>query len=105
MNQTSAHSGSKAVFFAVIAIVSFFACFILAPLGSFVAWIFGGLAAYFVFLSIYSLIPRTRKRFTRRRDDPRQEEMRTYIALHMRILGTVFLAAILIVVAILVFAL
>lgn len=103
MNQTSARSGNKAVFFAAMAIVSVFACFILAPLGDFVGWIFGGFAGYFLFLSIYSLIPRTR--FTRKRYDPRQEEMKTYIAFHTRILGTVFLAAILIAAVILSFVL
>ncbi len=103
MTQTGGRSRNRALFFAAIAMVSFFACFIFAPIGSFIPWIFGGLAAYFAFLSVYSLIDAPRRRYTTRRPDARHEELRTYVAFHKRILGTVFLAAILIVIAILIF--
>lgn len=103
MTQTGGRSRNKALFFAAISMVSFFACFIFVPIGSFILWIFGGLAAYFAFLSVYSLIGAPGRRFATKRPDARQEELRTYVAFHMRILGTAFLAAILIIIAILMF--
>jgi hypothetical protein len=103
MTKTGSRSRNKALITAAIAIVSFFACFIFAPIGSFVPWVFGGIAAYFSFLSVYLLVDKPGRRFTTTRSSPRQEEMRTYVTFHLRILGTAFLVAILIVIAFLMF--
>ncbi|HET9487552.1 MAG TPA: hypothetical protein VFO54_08960 [Chryseosolibacter sp.] len=91
----------KPLLFAVFAILSFFLCFILGPLGSFVAWIFGGATVYLLFMAIYSLIPAEKKQFVQRRIDPRQAETKAYISAHKPILISLFFAGILLVIAIL----
>ncbi len=98
---SSLNPRKKALLFGTLASISFFASFILAPLGNFAVWIFGGAAVYFLFLSIYSLIPPERKQFTKTRFDPRQAETKAYIAFHKPILISVFLAGILLVLVIL----
>jgi glucan phosphoethanolaminetransferase (alkaline phosphatase superfamily) len=103
MNPTPQGSKGKAAFFASLAVVSVFTCFILAPLGGFIGWIFGGVATYSLFLSVYLLIPR--QRFTRARHDPRQAETKAYIAFHMPILLSLFGFAFLLVLVILLLAL
>jgi hypothetical protein len=91
----------RSVLFAVLSAISFFACFIFAPLGGFIVWIFGGAFVYFLFMTVYSLIPAKRQQFIRRRLDPRQAETKAYIASHKPILISVFVAAIALVLAIL----
>lgn len=103
MKQASQGLVKKPVFFALLCVVSIFACFILAPLGGFTGWIFGGGATYFLFLSIYSMIVRPGKRFTRPRYDPRQKEMKAYISFHTYILLSLFAFTILIVLGLLLF--
>lgn len=73
----------------------------LAPLGAFLVWIFGGAFVYFMFLAIYTLVPPKRKQFIKRRLDPRQAETKAYIAAHKPVLVTVFVAGIALVLAIL----
>jgi glucan phosphoethanolaminetransferase (alkaline phosphatase superfamily) len=90
MKEASQGGGKRATFFALLAVLSLFTCFILAPLGSFIRWIFGGIAVYSLFLAVYSLLPRQRKEFGRTRHDPRQEEMKTYIAFHTSVLLGLF---------------
>ena len=89
MKEASQGGGKRATFFALLAVLNLFTCFILAPLGSFTGWIFGGIAVYSLFLAVYSLLPRQRK-FGRTRHDPRQEEMKTYIAFHTSVLLGLF---------------
>jgi hypothetical protein len=90
MKEASQGRGKGAAFFALLAVLSVFACFILAPLGRFTGWIFGGIAVYSLFLAVYALIPRQRKQFGKPRHDPRQEEMKTYIAFHTSVLVGLF---------------
>lgn len=91
----------RAFLFAVLTIVCFFASFIFAPLGSFMVWIFGGATLYFLFMSIYTLIPQQQKQFAQRRFDPRQAETKAYIASQKPILLSVFLAGLLLLIVIL----
>jgi hypothetical protein len=91
----------RSFLFAALSVISFFACFILAPLGGFMVWIFGGAFVYFLFMAIYSLVPPKRQQFIKKRFDPRQEETKAYIASHKPILVTVFVAGIALVLAIL----
>ena len=83
----------KSFLFGLLTVTAFFACFILAPLGGFVVWTFGGMAVYFLFMAVYLLIPPERKRYGKTRYDPKAEEMRTYIRFHMQILLGLFLGA------------
>lgn len=109
-------SKKRSLLFVILAFVSFCACFIFAPLGSFMVWIFGGAFVYLLFMSIYSLIPEKTQHYvshrfdprytaTRqsggRRMDPQQAETKEYIKKHMTILVTIFVAGISIVLAIL----
>jgi len=109
-------SKKRSLAFATLAFVSFCACFIFAPLGSFMVWIFGGAFVYLSFMSIYSLIPEKTQHYVSHRFDPRytatrqygrqrvnpqQAETRQYIKRHMTILVTAFVAGISIVLAIL----
>ena len=94
---------TPSIFFAVLTVLCFSACFILAPLGSFVIWIFGGACLFFLFKAIYSLIPPPKPQFTKKKFDPREEEMKAYIKYHTQILISLFLGGVLLVVVILFF--
>jgi hypothetical protein len=99
------HKKTWPLFFGLLTIVSFCAIFILAALGNFTIWVSIGATVYFAFMTVWSLLPAPRKQFTRKRFDPKEEERREYIRFHTRLLINIFLAAILLVVVILWFAL
>lgn len=91
----------KPFLFGFLMMICFFACFLFAPLGSFMVWIFGGATVYFLFMSVYSMIPSERRRSVGRRLDPRQAETRAYIATHIPILISMFLGGLLFVIVML----
>lgn len=95
----------KALIFGVLSVIAFSACFILVPLGTFTIWITVGATVYFLFLTIYSLIPPRKKAFIKKKLHPSEEEMRQYIRFHLRMLVSLFLGATLLVLIILWFVL
>lgn len=102
--KTPVNKGKRnALLFAVLTVLCFSACIILAPLGSFMVWIFSGATLFCLFMAIYSLIPPPKPQFTKKRIDPKQEEMKAYIRYHTQILISLFLGGILLVVMILFF--
>ena len=82
----------KAGFYAALASLTFCGIFFLVPLGSFTIWITVGATLYFLFMTIYTLVPYAppASRKTGRRVDPKEEEMRAYIRRHLSILATLF---------------
>ena len=81
----------------MLSVIAFSACFILARLGSFTIWITVGATVYFLFLTIYSLVPPPGKTFIKRKHDPKEAEMKEYIRFHLRMLISLFLGATLLV--------
>ncbi|HEX8040216.1 MAG TPA: hypothetical protein VF490_13755 [Chryseosolibacter sp.] len=101
MNASTNGRRKRALVFAALACVSFCASYILAPLGNFAVWIFGGATVYLLFLAIYALVPGRSSSYRKTRFNPREEETRAYIAFHKPILTSVFLAGVLLVLFIL----
>ena len=102
--KTPAVSGKqKSLFFALLTIVCFCACFIFSPLGGFMVWIFTGATLYFLFMAIYSLVPVAKHQHMRKRINPKDEEAKAYIRYHTQILVSIFLGGVLLVVVILFF--
>jgi glucan phosphoethanolaminetransferase (alkaline phosphatase superfamily) len=96
---------TRSFVFGFLTFGSFCAIFIFAPLGAFTIWVSIGSTLYFAFMTVWSLVPPPAKQFTKKRFDPKEEERKAYIRFHTRMLINLFLAAILLVVVILWFAL
>ena len=104
MNTLKIKSKRFAIFFGVLSVVSVSLCFILAPLGSFVIWIFGGISVFAIFMLVFNLIPPPRVQYTKRKLTRQEEETRAHIAFHLPLVISLLLAGLLVALVVVFFA-
>ena len=104
MNAPRIRSKRYAIFFGVLSVLSVSLSIILAPLGSFILWIFGGIAAFAIFMMVFKLIPPPNVRYTKRKLSPQEEETRAYIAFHLPLVVSLLLAGLLVALIVVFFA-
>jgi len=93
-----------AIFFGILSVVSVSLCVILAPLGSFVVWIFGGITVFALFMMVFNLIPPPRVQYTKRKLTRQEEETRAHIAFHLPLVISLLLAGLLVALIVIFFA-
>jgi hypothetical protein len=94
----------RPVFFAILSTVCFSACFIFGSLGSFSGWIFGGATLFFGFMTVFDLIPPSKK-VIRKKKDVRTTGDKAYIEYHLTMVISLLLGGLLLALIIVFFAL
>jgi O-antigen/teichoic acid export membrane protein len=104
MNTLKIKHKRYAIFFGILSVASISLCFILAPLGSFVIWIFGGMTVFAIFMMIFSFIPPPKVQYKKRKLTPQEEETKAHIAFHLPLVISLLLAGLLVALIVVFFA-
>ena len=104
MSTLKIKSQRYAIFFGILSVVSACLCFVLAPLGSFVIWIFGGLTVFAIFMMVFNLVPPPRVQHKKRKLTQQEEETKAHIAFHLPLVISLLLAGLLVALIVVFFA-